>query len=573
MYYKQNKKGKNHNNIISLSISHKRKLAFNLLLILFFFFYSLGISLASHLDLPKDSNGWTIFTPSPDSRIIYVDPVSGNNNTGAVYSVGSDEVGADPFNPVGQISAFATFAVAIENARYGFPDYVLLKRGTTLRENTGGVSTGAYTKLRSGRSITEPSLFGTYGNGAPPVVEIGPEGIGLYAHGSLSYIAVSGIDFYAYARDPENISFATTGGATGVLWLSSGSKNVTGRLIEGCRFRFFKDGMNIAVTDADASLGASIDGLTIRRCSVLDSYSEHQGHSQGIYVKNITSLVLEENIFDHNGWYSQAGSGGIGEATIFNHNTYLSDVTTTVAQRNISLRASSGGIKFANYNDFPRTATVDNNLIVDGEVAINAWGDITDDSRYHLTITNNVATNIGRSKPTNRPISWGMEITDVDHGIVQYNLFMNQLDDTLIESVGIQIKGYMRDTTIHGNVLYNLHKASGFRLWSTGGDPYDPFGVTFSSNIVQNPVSAGHLASSLYYHPSGLVSFSNNKYYSGNPDGQRFMILNQKKTDAQWAVETGDTSTVEQVAFTDPTRSIETYMQFIGEGSTIDDFM
>ena len=49
----------------------------------------------SALDLPIDNNGWTIFTPSSDTRIMYVS-VSGNDSTGAVYNSKSF---SDLFNP------------------------------------------------------------------------------------------------------------------------------------------------------------------------------------------------------------------------------------------------------------------------------------------------------------------------------------------------------------------------------------------------------------------------------------------------------------------------------------------
>ena len=52
------------------------------------------------------------------------------------------------------------------------------------------------------------------------------------------------------------------------------------------------------------------------------------------------SVLLEENIFDHNGWYVQQpdntnnNSEG-GQATMFNHNTYFSDSSDTISRRNI----------------------------------------------------------------------------------------------------------------------------------------------------------------------------------------------------------------------------------------------
>ena len=69
-------------------------------------------------------------------------------------------------------------------------------------------------------------------------------------------------------------------------------------LLENNDFNFFSKGVSI-------NGGGDVLDVVIRRNTIRNSYSE-SSHSQGIYAIH-ASVLLEENIFDHNGWYKQAG--------------------------------------------------------------------------------------------------------------------------------------------------------------------------------------------------------------------------------------------------------------------------
>jgi len=96
------------------------------------------------LDLPRDNYGWTMFSPSSDTRIMYVS-ASGNDSTGAVYNSKSY---SDPFSP-SLPSSFKTYAAAFAHARNGYPDWILFKRGETFYEAIGS-------QIVNGRSASEP---------------------------------------------------------------------------------------------------------------------------------------------------------------------------------------------------------------------------------------------------------------------------------------------------------------------------------------------------------------------------------------------------------------------------------
>ena len=103
-------------------------------------------------------NGWTVLTPSSDSRLIYASNAGNDTNAAAVYGRGyylpSDpEIGSDPTNPIGPIVAYASVVEASKRFRgrnwngtdsaggipnygsplpdnsNGYPDWILFRRG------------------------------------------------------------------------------------------------------------------------------------------------------------------------------------------------------------------------------------------------------------------------------------------------------------------------------------------------------------------------------------------------------------------------------------------------------------
>src|SRR5688572_21963771 len=80
----------------------------------------------------RDANGWTNFTPSGDSRVIYVSSTGNDSNSGLSAS-----------SPVKTIAKAKTLMRDLK------PDWMLLKRGDTWNESLGDWR-------RRGRSSTEP---------------------------------------------------------------------------------------------------------------------------------------------------------------------------------------------------------------------------------------------------------------------------------------------------------------------------------------------------------------------------------------------------------------------------------
>lgn len=519
----------------------------------------------------RDADGWTIFRPDADSRIIYVSSIAGDDAVAKVYSPADEIIGKDPFHPAGQVKAFKTISAAMKNARASQPDWVLLRRGDDWQENIG--------EIPSGRDRDNPFLLSAYGDRPDrPVLRL-DKAVVLPLRG-FHDVAFVGLEFYCDVKDPKSPRFNP--GARGSLVNVYVAKGGSGRrlLLEDCCLRY----MPATVHSAD---DGRLEDIAFRRCLILDNYSR-MGHAQGIYAQG-ASILLEENIFDHNGWLIQGKDNQQrdGGATMFNHNTYFSNCHDTVFRGNMFLRASSMGNKWT-ANSGPgsaRNLTMDNNLYIEGEIGIGAGGNKPGPLRFkNVTITNNVFMHIGRAMPTSRELGWDISIADWDGGLVAGNLLLHQNTDKVNGVYGIHIcsardKGkyngtgvHCRNISIRDNIMYGLRTSYGGILITEG---QCLSGITISDNLIQFP----GLQSVLISAQGSLtgMAFSNNTYFSGIAPGKWFSAGEDKKSNADfaaWVAATGDTgSAARQVGFRDPARTVEAYNASLGGKATLEDFI
>jgi len=185
-----------------------------------------------------DANGWTIFTPSADTHVIYVSDSTGSDSAGVI---------GDSTRP------YKTLAKGMSLLRFGYPDWLLLKKGDTwTNQSLGPIN-------KSGRSATEPMLISSYGTGAQPQVKVSAGagnvmGVGSTYKAVTDYIAVVDIDFYAYLRDPANGATESASVLIGAGW---GGASINWILIEGCKFRFFTNNIDVEPI-ADQNLPTNI---------------------------------------------------------------------------------------------------------------------------------------------------------------------------------------------------------------------------------------------------------------------------------------------------------------------------
>lgn len=527
------------------------------------------------IDLPRDASGWTILTPSTGSKIVYLAAApTGDDDTCVAYAPSSELIGADPFNPAGDVLECETFAKAISLTRNAYPDWILARRGDTFYS-------GALIN-KNGFSSSEPFVFASYGStGAMPIFKTG-ESSGLDI-GYKNNIVVSGLDFYANGRDPNSGEY--TGASTapygftlhGSTAPAATMNNIT---VEGCRFRFFYNGGGVRGYD-------NANGIVIRRNSILDSYTNGDGNAQGMLYNGTNSeAIVEENVIDHNGYLIVSNgdaNNDPGEATPLRHSFYAGGNTDITIRKNINSRSSSIAWKFAGYSpilnppgDKAQVNTIiDNNLVLDCPVGVSMWGEDTDDYLHYtnVSITNNVFSNLGLSNQSSQEIAWGIDLANISTGLVKNNIVMNQTSIEISNGPhALNFRGKLNNITVADNVFHDLYYTYIFQPTDDGAHVPAFGSITITGNKINVPTNSNYIVYD-YYNLLDSFSFSNNQYYTTGADGTRFRVANVAKTDAQWVALTGDDSTFSQPTFPESTRSIETYMASLGETATLDAFI
>lgn len=243
--------------------------------------------------------GWTALTVAGGATVVYVDSAR-PNDSGDGLSDGA-----------------AKKTIAAGEALLGDnePDHLLLKRGSSWNEK---IPLFAHTGL----DADNPCVVRDYGTGVRPIVN-GTAGVGGVDGTGAGYIQLHGIKFTASDYVGLNNGTSITG-ATFML----GS---TGILIENCLFEGLNLGTNLGNSTADTD-------FTVRRC-ISDSCFAAEMSGGGFYAGAPDGIVVEENIWHHNGWnetktvLSVAITGGAGGTVTFtggsaNNDTYIGVAAT-----------------------------------------------------------------------------------------------------------------------------------------------------------------------------------------------------------------------------------------------------
>ncbi|MBX7144559.1 MAG: hypothetical protein K1X79_08930 [Oligoflexia bacterium] len=481
-----------------------------------------------------DSFGWTHVAPSPDTRIIYVSNSEGSDSNN----------GLSPAYPV------KTLAHGEALLRHIYPDWLLLKRGDIWNESLS--------IQHSGRSATERLLIGSYGNSsARPLIKSGANnGISIQGGGgtpaSSSNLAIIGLHLQANTRIPGSPDYTGVDGGSGFLYLRPGEH----LLLEDMQIEYYV---------VNLSVQAEGDGLydfVLRRSIVTDAYGvEGVSHSQGIYASQIHGGLIEENVFDHNGWLESGPAGT--EATIFNHNLYISAYVPTtgmVVRRNIIARASSNGMQLRPGGD------VVDNLFLKNSIAMFVGVSPS-------TIIGNVVLDAKDISPrVGEQRCMGIEVQpDTPSLLMQGNIVANAESTNYPYGFAYKVIGggaVAQNISMIDNIAYNWLGA-GLTLESDSVD---------SIQITRNVFESTRLGMSLISQSGALgapvLSLAQNAYYAALPASQWFSINYISTSMLQWTSSTqevGATST--QIVFPEPNRSMATYNTQIGGEGTLEAFL
>lgn len=331
--------------------------------------------------------------PSLDSRIIHVSSSAGNDSNDGSLNAPKK-----------------TLAAAYNSLRHGFPDRMLLKKGDVWVE-------AFPTWKKGGRSLNEPLVIANYGTGPRPVLKTGGSSA-LVCHSSsltpekVNHVIVSGIHFHAHTRDPSDHQYSgSTSSPNGVRWLRA----TEGLTIDDCYFDSYHNALNIQDYE-----DKGVRNVTIRGCVIVDSYSDNAGgggHSNGMYVSKVDGLLIEDCVFDHNGWNPQAPGSS---ADIYQHNLYIQYNNKNVTvRRNIFMRASSHGVQLR------PGGLLEDNFFFRNPIALLIGSDqnTVNPGQVEGTIRGNVILE-GNDIRTDLPRGWGIyvEPNDVKAALVKDNI-------------------------------------------------------------------------------------------------------------------------------------------------------
>lgn len=375
--------------------------------------------------------GWTRVIPSPDSRIIYVSSSQGNDAN----------PGFSPEQPKKTILAGKALM------RNGFPDHLLLKRGDVWsNESIGNI-------MYPGRSPDEPALIGTYGVGPRPLLKTGDQtGIRIQGGGASnpinrSNIIIMGLHLKSQTKDYTSREYTNSSAQnTGILFLAPSaldSVKISDIIVEDVKVEFY----SVCITIQGAK-NTPFKNVTVRR-SIFNNCYSRTSHSQGLYANFMRKLLIEENVFYHNGWgRSRDGGREKGGATIFNHNMYINGHTANVVvSRNFIADASSHGIQMR------AGGKIQDNLFVRNPINILIAGQNNKDKRSK--IENNIIlepTDIS----TDLPRGMGLDVVDTQGAQIVGNVVAHDHLSSPINTYAIKLIGRSPSASRRNLVVNNI---------------------------------------------------------------------------------------------------------------------
>lgn len=486
-------------------------------------------------------DGWTDFTPSADTRMVYV-----SNN-------GSDSNdGLSPVTPKRNISAGRALI------RDNRPDWLLLERGSTWSGSIGSWR-------KSGRSSTEMMLVGDYGNPAQPRPTLNTSSDNIFTfstnNGSGSrHVAVVGIRFND--GDLEAL-------------------NVEDILIENCRF--VRGGLVLRTSGSYPNQPPR--NIRVRRCVIQDN-----GRS-GIFTNEAQDFLFEECIFYNNGL----------DDDVREHHIYMSgsDPDSSYAPGGNGNQANGNVVRGcfllkAGGNFAIKWRVQDNGLIERNVLSHNRNGvEIHTKWAAELATNNTFRENVlvDEGNPSTSSGVHGLILAGVLGAVVSDNIFArnsegpsgggnpainlnmpNREGDS--DEVGNPFPS-PRDVQIFDNIVYDWEGTQlTFQNAAQGNNQY--MGIEVRNNDFQSAVFTSELIShgeAIRLGASG-VTYSGNRYWSPASTNRWFQINGSQMSYSQWLGATGEIGASNgRVSYTDPDRDLGTYAATLGIGSTFDHFV
>ena len=477
-------------------------------------------------------DGWTRLEPSADSQTLYVSSSTGDD----------ENDGRSEEKPKRSIAAGKRLL------RKGFPDRLLLRKGDAWDESFGDWSL-------SGRSASERMVVSSYGSGAErPLLRTGTsDGLDAFSERQNDHVAVVGLHFRADKY---------TGSGTqprGFLILGE----VQDFLIEDCCIEGYETNLVVQGASEYPAPKGRHKNIAIRRCVVVDAYSTGTANSQGIFASGTDGLLLEENIFDRNGWRDDVKGSA---PTWFRHNIYVQNLNTDVVVRgNIVARTDGMQVRSG--------GRIEDNLVLHNAIGIILGGGgfpAIETEGVDVTARRNVVLD-GGDLQEGSPRGWGIHLSNLRKALVDSNVIAHNTSGhapfPVIFDVANDGRG-VEKTVFSNNVVYDWGGPARFAGPSPG-----KFDVLLEKNRFQNEVTKDPL---VQHEPAvgaaGVRSVQNSFHSIADP--KAWMQIGGTMSFTDWRQRVQDTtSSAERASFPDSSRTIASYHASIGGEASLGAFM
>lgn len=484
-----------------------------------------------------DDEGWTTFTPSADTRLVYV----------------SSSTGDDLNNGLTEATPKRTIAAGKALMRHGFPDWLLLMRGDVWSESLGHWKT-------SGRSRSEMMVVTSYGDSADrPILLTGTAhgivtSLGGNAPPSIDHVAFVGLQLTPHL-------YVGVGTPCGISSLVGG----TNLLIEDCHFERFMNNLSFQALD-----NWRYD-TRIRRNIIRESFATTAATAgQGLYASGCDGLFLEENIFDHNGWCETIPGSN---PNMFRHALYIQTGSGRSTNHNVALRGNIIANSAATGLQLRCGGVCSDNLFLRNPInVLLGGGHQLDPNGVDAAFCDNVIID-GRDIDASNPRGWSVTASNIRNGEIRGNLIAHQVSGSSPNAVDLNSDPGVgiSNLRILDNVIYNWSDAGAIQ---TIGTKF--LNITVSGNQLQEHNATGTRALLRHFGTPNPGNFhmSKNVFHSNAANNRWFSIGPAFHTIQSWNNAVGDnTSIAMSMHYLDPARNIESYSQHLGYGSSLDAFM
>jgi hypothetical protein len=323
-----------------------------------------GWAAGEHYVLARDAAGWSIAEPGQNHRVVYVSLTGKANADGLTPGTAVNLDGLD--------ALMKTLLVDPALPKAGSVDaswHVLFERG-----HDYGHYAPPYV---SGEDPLHPFVIGAYGSGSRPVF-----GKGLtFNQNMASDVLVRDIEF-AYSPKTALVK-GKDYKLRGIDVIGDGHSNL------------MFENLVVKPYNSEVRLQSDSDNITFYRTAVLDAHRERPANGagdwknalanriSGIYANFVDGLLIEQSLFDQNGWekgYKPSGARGpLQPPSMYSHNLYLNYELTDVTLRdNIIAQAASVGTQLRS------GGVIDGTLFFDNNAGLNMLGGGTDANGNYL---------------------------------------------------------------------------------------------------------------------------------------------------------------------------------------------